>query len=358
MKFPISFSLIAMSLISGCGNKEKTITPTIKPITESVYASATIQAAEQYTLYPAIAGKILSFDVDEGDLIAAGGLIAYLENTAATNSANNAESAVVLSKQSSIQVQELEAQLKSAKEQSKLDSVNFQRQQNLYSKEIGSLSQLESRRLASIASKNSVIALNAKLIQVKNQLRFNQNQAQANANVATKNLGDYAVRSDIGGEVFQLLAKKGEWISPQKPLAIIGNSKDYLVVMEVDEMDIVKIKLGQTVLISMDAYDQSFEGHVSRITPIMNPKTQSFVIEAAFNTRPKTLYPGLSAEVNIVIAQKPKALLIPIGSLEKNNIVKTTDGAITVKTGLKNLEYVEILEGLNEKSQILIPTGK
>jgi multidrug efflux pump subunit AcrA (membrane-fusion protein) len=358
MKFPISFSLIAMSLISGCGNKEKTITPTIKPITESVYASATIQAAEQYTLYPAIAGKILSFDVDEGDLIAAGGLIAYLENTAATNSANNAESAVVLSKQSAIQVQELEAQLKSAKEQSKLDSVNFQRQQNLYSKEIGSLSQLESRRLASIASKNSVIALNAKLIQVKNQLRFNQNQAQANANVATKNLGDYAVRSDIGGEVFQLLAKKGEWISPQKPLAIIGNSKDYLVVMEVDEMDIVKIKLGQTVLISMDAYDQSFEGHVSRITPIMNPKTQSFVIEAAFNTRPETLYPGLSAEVNIVIAQKPKALLIPIGSLEKNNIVKTTDGAVTVKTGLKNLEFVEILDSLNEKSQILIPTGK
>ena len=358
MKFPISFSLIAISLISGCGNKEKTITPTIKPITESVYASATIQAAEQYTLYPAIAGKILSFDVDEGDLIAAGGLIAYLENTAATNSANNAESAVVLSKQSSIQVQELEAQLKSAKEQSKLDSVNFQRQQNLYSKEIGSLSQLESRRLASIASKNSVIALNAKLIQVKNQLRFNQNQAQANANVATKNLGDYAVKSDIGGEVFQLLAKKGEWISPQKPLAIIGNSKDYLVVMEVDEMDIVKIKLGQTVLISMDAYDQSFEGHVSRITPIMNPKTQSFVIEAAFNTRPETLYPGLSAEVNIVIAQKPKALLIPIGSLEKNNIVKTTDGAVTVKTGLKNLEFVEILDGLNEKSQILIPTGK
>ena len=358
MKFPISFSLIALALISGCGNKEKTITPTIKPITESVYASATIQAAEQYTLYPAIAGKILSFDVNEGDLIEAGGLIAHMENTAATNTASNAESAVVLSKQSAIQVQELEAQLKSAKEQSKLDSVNFQRQQNLYSKEIGSLSQLESRRLASIASKNSVIALNAKLIQVKNQLRFNQNQAQANANVATKNLGDYAVRSDIGGEVFQLLAKKGEWISPQKPLAIIGNSKDYLVVMEVDEMDIVKIKLGQTVLISMDAYDQSFEGHVSRITPIMNPKTQSFVIEAAFNTRPETLYPGLSAEVNIVIAQKPKALLIPIGSLEKNNIVKTTDGAVTVKTGLKNLEFVEILDGLNEKSQILIPTGK
>lgn len=358
MKFPIPIFIFTFAIISGCGTKEKTITPTVKPITESVYASATIQAAEQYTLYPAIAGKIISFDVNEGDLIAAGGFIAHLENTNASNTANNAESAVLFSNQAAVQIQELEAQIKSAKEQSKLDSINLQRQQNLYSKEIGSLSQLEARRLASIASKNSLIALNAKLIQVKNQLRFNQNQAQANANIATKNLGDYAVKSDIGGEVFQLLAKKGEWISPQKPLAIIGNSKDYLVVMEVDEMDIVKIKLGLMVLISMDAYDRPFEGHVSRITPIMNPKTQSFEVEAVFDTRPETLYPGLSAEVNIVIAQKPKALLIPISSLEKNDIVKTPDGEVHVKTGLKNLEFVEILEGLNEKSQILIPTGK
>jgi multidrug efflux pump subunit AcrA (membrane-fusion protein) len=90
----------------------------------------------------------------------------------------------------------------------------------------------------------------------------------------------------------------------------------------------------------------------------MNPKTQSFEVEAVFDKCPETLYPGLSAEVNILIAQKEKALLIPVSCLEKNNIVKTTDGEVTVKTGLKNLEFVEILEGLNEKSQILIPNGK
>jgi multidrug efflux pump subunit AcrA (membrane-fusion protein) len=358
MKFPISIFVVSSAFILGCKSKEKTISPIVKPITESVYASATIQAAEQYTLYPSIAGKIISFDVKEGELITAGGFIAHLENSNASNTLSNAESALVLSKEALVQIQELEAQLKSAKEQSKLDSINFQRQQNLFSKDIGSLSQLEARRLASMASKNNVIALHTKLIQAKNQLRFNQKQAQANANIAAKNLGDYAVKSDIGGEVFQLLAKKGEWISPQKPVAIIGNSKDFLVMMEVDEMDIVKIKLGQTVLISLDAYEQSFEGHVTRITPIMNPKTQSFEVEAVFDKCPETLYPGLSAEVNILIAQKEKALLIPVSCLEKNNIVKTTDGEVTVKTGLKNLEFVEILEGLNEKSQILIPNGK
>jgi multidrug resistance efflux pump len=358
MKYSFIIVAITMSLFSGCGSKEKTIHPVIKPITESVYASATIQAADQYTLYPAISGKILGFDVSEGDLISAGGFIAHLENTTASNTVNTAQSAVALSKESAIQIQEIEAQLKSANEQAKLDSVNYQRQQNLWSKEIGSLAQLETRRLSALASKNAVVALNAKLIQAKNQLRFNQNQAQANANIAAKTLGDYAVKSDIGGEVFQLLAKKGEWISPQKPLAIIGNSKDYLVVMEVDEMDIVKIKIGQEVLISLDAYDKSFEGHVSRITPIMNPKTQSFQVEAVFNEKPETLYPGLSAEVNIVIAQKPKALLIPVGSIDKTNKVKTTEGEVTVKTGLKNLEFVEVLDGLTEKSEILIPAGK
>ena len=358
MKYSLISAAIAIAILSGCGNKEKTIHPVVKPITESVYASATIQAAEQYTLYPAISGKIISFQANEGDVITAGGLIAHLENATASNAANTAKSALTLSKEAAIQIQEIEAQLKSAREQAKLDSINYQRQQNLWSKEIGSLAQLESRRLAALASKNAVIALNAKRIQIKNQMQFNVSQAQSNANIAEKTLGDFAVKSDIGGEVFQLLAKKGEWVSPQKPLAIIGNSRDFLVVMEVDEMDIVKVKTGQTVLISMDAYDQSFEGHVSRITPILNPKTQSFQVEAVFNTKPETLYPGLSAEVNIIIAQKPKALLIPVGSIDKSNTVKTTEGNVTVKTGLKNLEFVEILEGLTEKSEILIPKSK
>ena len=359
MKFSL-LGFVALSVLAlGCKDKNQSIRPAYQPIIESVYASATIKAAAQYTLYPALSGRILNFAVAEGDVITAGQLIAHLDNTGAALSANTAVEAVELSKTSAKQLLEIQAQLATAQEQAKLDSLNYKRQQNLWAQNIGSQTQLEAKKLAAAASKNAVKAIQSKLSVAQSQLAFNQKQAQNNQGTAAKNLAEFDVKSDIGGQVFQLLAEKGEWVSPQKPLAILGNSGDYLVHLEVDEVDIAKIKVGQTTVIALDAYKgKSFKGHITRIIPIMNAKSQSFEVEAVFDEKPAQLYPGLFAEVNIVIAQKEKALLIPIASIDKNNVVKTRGGDVTVKTGLRNLEFVEVIEGLDETAEILIPKAK
>lgn len=359
MKFNhLSLAVIAL-LIGGCKDKNNTIHPQYQPIVESVYASATIKAAQQYTLYPGMSGRILNFTATEGDRLSAGHVIAHLDNTSAALSASTAGEAVALSKVSNKQLQEISAQLSTAVEQAKLDSLNYKRQQNLWAQNIGSLSQLEAKKLAAAASKNAVKALQAKLSVAQSQIAFNQKQAQNNQGTAAKSLSEFDVKADISGEVFQLLAEPGEWVSPQKPLAILGNSSDFLIHMEVDEVDIAKVKVGQSVVIGLDAYKgRSFKGHVSRIIPIMNAKSQSFEVEAVFDEKPDQLYPGLSAEVNIVIAEKAKSLLIPITCIDKNNVVKTKSGDVTVKTGLRNLEFVEILEGLTEQSEILVPKSK
>lgn len=359
MKFS-SLGTIALALFAlGCKDKSETVKPTYQPIVESVYASATIKAAQQYTLYPAMSGRILNFGVAEGDQVSAGQLIAHLDNTGAALSASTAGEAVSLSRMSAKQLQEIQAQLGTAMEQAKLDSLNYKRQQNLWAQNIGSLSQLEAKKLAAAASKNALRALQSKLSLAESQLLFNQKQALNNQGSASKNLSEFDIKSDIGGEVFQLLAEKGEWVSPQKPVAIVGNSGDYLIHMEVDEVDIAKIKPGQTAIIALDAYKgKAFKGHVTRIIPIMNAKSQSFEVEAVFDEKPERLYPGLNAEVNVVINRKEKALLIPIACIDKNNVVKTKDGEVTVKTGLRNLEFVEVLEGLTDQSEILIPKGK
>jgi hypothetical protein len=51
-------------------------------------------------------------------------------------------------------------------------------------------------------------------------------------------------------------------------------------------------------------------------------------------------------------------LLIPVVCLGKDNVVATEDGDVVVKPGLRNLEYVEILEGLTPTSKILAPKAK
>lgn len=124
-------------------------------------------------------------------------------------------------------------------------------------------------------------------------------------------------------------------------------------------MDISKIKVNQTAIVSLDAYpDRAFRAHISRIVPIMDPKNQSFTVEAIFDEIPEKLYPGLSAEVNIITGLKPNVLLIPLSYLGKNNQVNTEQGLVTVKTGLKNMEWVEILDGLSANSSLLEPEKK
>ncbi|MFM1793126.1 MAG: hypothetical protein RLZZ252_1480, partial [Bacteroidota bacterium] len=109
----------------------------------------------------------------------------------------------------------------------------------------------------------------------------------------------------------------------------------------------------------LDAYPgKSFKAHISRIIPIMDQKNQSFTVEAIFDELPEKLYPGLSAEVNIITHVKPKALVIPLSYLGKNNIVNTEKGEVNVKTGLRNMQWVEILDGLTANTTLFEPEIK
>jgi hypothetical protein len=62
--------------------------------------------------------------------------------------------------------------------------------------------------------------------------------------------------------------------------------------------------------------------------------------------------------VNIITHVKPKALLIPLSYLGKNNKVNTDKGEVEVKTGLKNMQWVEILDGISANATLFEPAIK
>ena len=86
--------------------------------------------------------------------------------------------------------------------------------------------------------------------------------------------------------------------------------------------------------------------------PKKDERNQTFKIEAYFDTVPDVLYPGLSGEANIIVAKKENALTIPVEYLFEKSKVKTEDGIKNVKTGLQNMEYIEILSGITENTYI------
>jgi multidrug efflux pump subunit AcrA (membrane-fusion protein) len=126
--------------------------------------------------------------------------------------------------------------------------------------------------------------------------------------------------------------------------------------MQIDEVDIAKVKLGQKVVIALEAFkEKSFDAKVTKIAPKMNEKTQTFEVEATFESTPENLYMGLTGEGNIVIQEKRKTLVIPREYLQEGNKVETEKGLVPVKTGLSNWEFIEILSGIDEKTKIYKP---
>ncbi len=126
--------------------------------------------------------------------------------------------------------------------------------------------------------------------------------------------------------------------------------------MLVDEVDIVKLKPGQLVLLTLDAYgSRLFKAKLSKIYPEKDQRNQTFLVEAIFEEQPKVLYPGLSGEANIIAAQKDSALVIPKSYLINGNRVKVKNGMVKVKTGLESIDSVEVVSGLTPEIEIYKP---
>jgi multidrug efflux pump subunit AcrA (membrane-fusion protein) len=95
-----------------------------------------------------------------------------------------------------------------------------------------------------------------------------------------------------------------------------------------------------------------FTAKVTKILPKKDERNQTFMVEALFETQPKVLYPGLSGEANIVIGKRENVLTIPLAYLQDDDKVKTDDGLVTIKTGMRNMEYIEVLSGITEKTRL------
>jgi len=240
--------------------------------------------------------------------------------------------------------------------QVKNDSVNYNRQKSLWEQNIGSQVEFDNRKLAFELSENNLSLLQSSYEQIRNELETKFKQAQNNYKTSMIATKDFMVKSKIHGTVYALYKNPGELVTTMEPIASVGSSSHFIIEMLVDEVDIVKIRLGQMALITLDAYSSTvYEASVSKIYPTKDERSQTFKIEALFNNPPETLYPGLSGEGNIIIDHKEEALVIPKEYLIEENKVETENGIVTITLGLQNLDQVEVISGIDATTYILKP---
>lgn len=339
-----------------CSDKKQSITPEWLPLVESVYASATIKSAEQYSVFAPASGILKELYVREGDSVSANQILGLLDNANLALQAENSRLAAELARKNIGNLDEIRAQLNTAKRQLSLDSLNYFRQKELWSNDIGTKAQLEKARLVYDASLNSVKALQIRLNQTREQLLTNLRQAENQQAITGKSSRDFEIRSNISGRVYSINYEAGELVTTQKALAVVGRRGQFVIELAVDEVDISRIQPGMKTILVLESYPgKTFEARLTRILPSLDPKTQTFTAEAEFVQAMPALFPGQTAEASIVIQQKSKALVIPLNYLKTDSTVLAESGEIKVKTGLRSLDKVEIISGINEKTALIKP---
>ena len=197
----------------------------------------------------------------------------------------------------------------------------------------------------------------------------NVKDAQISLENQYENLEDYTVKSPINGTVIEKLVKAGDTIDAGAKLCTIYDLSYLKMTMNVDELDINKISVGQDVTITADAVEgKTFAGKVTKINmagTTTNGVT-TYPVEVQIDNPDEDLLPGMNVSTEIVVSQADDVIAIPVGAVTRGNMVLVKTGAnssedpsipegyeyVEVETGISNDSYVEIKSGINEGDEI------
>lgn len=190
--------------------------------------------------------------------------------------------------------------------------------------------------------------------------------AQLSANTAASNLDNYTIKSPISGTVIEKKLKAGDKVDgvSSGTLATIYDLSYLKMQMNVDELNIGKVQVGQAVEITADALPgQSFTGTVDRVS--INGTTTN-----GFTTYPVTitlqeygdLKPGMNVSARILGETAENALCVPVAAVSRGNTVQVAQPGAMAEDGVtvadaSKIEERAVVLGINDDAYIQITSG-
>jgi len=338
-----------------------------RTIIETITANGKIQPEKEVKISPDVAGEIVELTVKEGDNVEKGQLLCRIKPDIYVSQRDRSLAAISSAKarQAQSEAQFLQAEL------------SFKRSKQLFDEQTVSKSEFEQAEATYTVAKSEVDAAKYSVI-----------SAEASLKEANENLQKTSIYAPMSGTVSMLLVERGERVVGTSMMTgtemmRVADLSRMEAQVQVNENDIVKVKLGDTTLIEVDAYlDQKFKGIVTEIAN--SAKTTGVSADQVTNFDVKILVlpesykmlvtagdknpfrPGMSATVDIQTNSKSDIITVPIQSVttrtdstkvistntdkDIRTIVFIADGeyarAKDVKTGIQDNSYIEILSGV------------
>lgn len=351
--------VIAVFTFFSCGKKTNETTPIRRDVTETVFASGTLEPENKYNLIAQSEGYLIDLKFNNGDEIKEGQVLAIIDNKTNMINASSSENLTGIAAQNASPegptLKQVDFNLQLLKEKFEQDSLQLSRYQKLIQTNSVSKLELENMRLAFENSKTNYVnaGQNLKLVKQQTEQQLIIQKSQRDISGVSKDNNE--VKAVLSGKIYKKLKEKGDYVRRGDVIAVIGNSVDLYARLNVDENNISKIKLGQKTMVQLNVdKEKTYTAVITEIIPSFDEATQSFICKAKFNEPVSFNISGTQLQANITIDTKKNALVIPKPFLGYGNVVNTKEkGPVTIKAGFISGEWVEILEGLDENTVIL-----
>jgi HlyD family secretion protein len=340
--------------------------------------------------------------VKEGDAVVAGQLLLKIKPDLYMSAMDRAEAAVNNSKAN---YENSLARQDQSKAQLNKVQLAFDRNKSLWEQKTISKAEWD----ASVAEFDMAKADFEAAKQSVKSAEFGVKSAEASSKEAKEKLYKTSVYAAIGGIITRLNVEKGERVVGTDLMAgtevlRVANLKRMEVVVEVNENDIVRVNIGDTAIVEVDAFiDQSFKGVVTEIANSANTGAQSsadqvtsfvvkiIMLENSYTHliepgKPYPFRPGMTANVDIQTKKRTNVLSVPIEAVaskqdsvlfknsktkqiivntkQKETELKPSDVVFVsikslarvrkVKTGIQDNNFIEIIEGLKENEEVIV----
>jgi len=156
----------------------------------------------------------------------------------------------------------------------------------------------------------------------------------------------------------------GSAININSVLGTITNFSEFKLALSIDELDVPKVKIGQKVEITANAYPgEKFYGEVIKIDSQGKSTNgvSTFGVEVSIKD-PKQLKAGMTATAKILVSKQENAVLVPVEAVETKSgkkvvTIQTNEASkeVEVTTGLNNENYIEIVSGVKEGENVVLP---
>lgn len=195
-----------------------------------------------------------------------------------------------------------------------------------------------------------------------------ENKAVSEVKAAEIRLARTKIISPCDGTITRKDADSGEWISPGMPLATIAGSESREIEVAIDESDAGFVKPGQMVEISSDSYPGLvWKEKVRQLDPAVQKDGTANTVKARIDCGSETpdLKFGQQVDAKIFTSVKTNTLALPFEAIVSKNgkpfialAVADRVSFSPVKTGIENTTHIEILSGLKEGDEVIVPEGK